>query len=190
MFVTISKVVHPNRSISKNHNYIFSKLRLGIVCNSFSVPPSFARRLLLSRAIKASRPSRTNEVFSLIPVKRDAFSKILSSMFIVVIICFNEACISTEFIVLFKIKVDLTGFYGRADKKNHPLNPLTDRGEQNGAVIIVITYQLIPFPLPVSSNVTCGFPTLRFHGDLTSKLMQLIELVKLSASHCQKLWIG
>jgi len=55
----------------------------------FSVPPSLASRLLLSRAIKASKPSRTKEVFSLMPVNRDAFSNILSSMFSVVLICIN-----------------------------------------------------------------------------------------------------
>jgi hypothetical protein len=45
--------------------------------------------LLLSRAIKASKPSRTKEVFSLTPVSRDAFSNILSSMLSVVLICIN-----------------------------------------------------------------------------------------------------
>ena len=55
----------------------------------FSVPPSLASRLLLSRAIKASKPSRTKEVFSLTPVSRDAFSNILSSMLSVVLICIN-----------------------------------------------------------------------------------------------------
>ena len=47
--------------------------------------PSLASRLLLSRAIKASKPNRTKEVFSLMPVNRDAFSNILSSMLSVVL---------------------------------------------------------------------------------------------------------
>jgi hypothetical protein len=61
----------------------------------FSVPPSLASRLLLSRAIKASKPSRTKAVFSLTPVSRDALSNILPSMFSVVRICINmhETCI-------------------------------------------------------------------------------------------------
>jgi len=60
----------------KDAYYDFIGLRLGIFLNFFSVPPSIARRLLLSRAINASRPSFTNDVFSLMPVKREAFSKI------------------------------------------------------------------------------------------------------------------
>ena len=52
-----------------------------------SVPPSFARRLLLSRAIKASNPCLTKAVFSLIPVNWDAFLRMSSSMFKVVLIC-------------------------------------------------------------------------------------------------------
>jgi len=61
----------------------------------FSVPPSFANRLLLSRAIKASSPSRTKDVFSLMPVSRDAFSNTLSSIFSVVLMHINmhQICI-------------------------------------------------------------------------------------------------
>ena len=53
------------------------------------------QRLALSRAIKASKPSRTRAVFSLMPVSCDAFSKIWSSMFNVVLICINmhKTCI-------------------------------------------------------------------------------------------------
>jgi hypothetical protein len=61
--------------------------RLGIARRPASVPPSLANRLPLSRAINASRPSRTREVFSLTPVSRDALSSISSSMFIVVLMC-------------------------------------------------------------------------------------------------------
>jgi len=52
----------------------------------FSVPPSLASLLLLSIAIKASRPSFTRVVFSLIPVSFDALSINVSSIFNVVLI--------------------------------------------------------------------------------------------------------
>jgi len=83
------KVGNPNRGINDDHGYDLADLRLRIGRRSFSVPPSLARRLLLSRAIRASSPRRTSAVFSLRPVKRDAFSKISSSMFSVVLICIN-----------------------------------------------------------------------------------------------------
>ena len=87
MPVASAKVVNPNRSVNNNHDYILADLRLGMVFNPFSVPPSLASLLLLSREIKASRPRRTKVVFSEIPVSREAFSNILSSMFNVVLIC-------------------------------------------------------------------------------------------------------
>ena len=101
MFVTISEMVDPDGSINKNHDYNLVDLRLGMLRNAFSVPPSLARRLLLSLAIKDSRPSLTREVFSLIPVKRDAFSRILSSMFSVVLmhIMMHHLCILVYFIL-------------------------------------------------------------------------------------------
>ena len=83
------KVGNPNRGIDDDHGYGFSGLRLRMARRSFSVPPSLARRLLLSRAIRASSPRRTKAVFSVRPVKRDASSKILSSMFNVVLIRIN-----------------------------------------------------------------------------------------------------
>jgi len=86
---TPPKVGNPNRGINDDHGYDFADLRLRMARRSFSVPPSLARRLLLSRAIRASSPRRTNAVFSLSPVKRDAFSKILSSIFRVVLMCTN-----------------------------------------------------------------------------------------------------
>ena len=58
----------------------------GIAFNPFSVPPNVASLLLLSLAIKASNPSLTSMVFSLIPVSLDALSTRLSSMFKVVLI--------------------------------------------------------------------------------------------------------
>jgi hypothetical protein len=87
MPVACAKMIDPNGRINNNHNYFIADLRLGIAFNPFSVPPSLASRLLLSRAIKASRPSRTKAVFSETPVRREAFSIILSSMFNVVLIC-------------------------------------------------------------------------------------------------------
>ena len=93
--VTLAQVDNPNGGINKDHRCFQAYLRLGTALRLFSVPPSFASRLLLSRAIKASRPSRTKDVFSLMPVNRDAFSNILSSMLSVVLICIsmNEMCI-------------------------------------------------------------------------------------------------
>ncbi len=82
-------MVNPNRSINHNHGYYTDGLRRGIGWRSFSVPPSFASLLLLSRAISASNPSRTKEVFSLTPVKYDALFSISSSMFNVVLICID-----------------------------------------------------------------------------------------------------
>jgi len=40
--------------------------------NCGSLPPSFASRRALSRSINALKDSRTNAVFSVIPVKRTA----------------------------------------------------------------------------------------------------------------------
>ncbi len=62
-------------------------LRTGL--REFSEPPSSASLLALSRAIKASRPNLTKDVFSLTPVSLDAFLIMSSSMFNVVLICIN-----------------------------------------------------------------------------------------------------
>lgn len=53
----------------------------------FSLPPSSASRLALSRAISASSPNRTSEVFSRTPVRWAARLRSVSSMFNVVRIC-------------------------------------------------------------------------------------------------------
>lgn len=45
-----------------------------------SLPPSCANRLLLSLAMRDCNPNLTNDVFSLIPVKSDAFLRIASSI--------------------------------------------------------------------------------------------------------------
>jgi len=52
----------------------------------FSVPPSLASLLALSRTIKASSPNLTYDDFSFIPVSSDAFLIMLPSMFIVMLI--------------------------------------------------------------------------------------------------------
>jgi len=93
--IAAAEMIHPYRSINKNHLWDYWGRRLGMDCSSFSVPPSLASRLLASRAIKASSPSRTKAVFSLIPVIRDALAKISSSMLSVVRIHINmhQSCI-------------------------------------------------------------------------------------------------
>jgi hypothetical protein len=70
-------------------------LLLGMGCRSFSVPPRSASLLLLSRAMSASNPSLTKEVFSFMPVSSEALLRISSSMFSVVLICISmhQPCI-------------------------------------------------------------------------------------------------
>src|SRR5213594_1186861 len=72
--------------------------RLRIFFNFFSVPPKAANRRALSRAMSASRPSFTSEVFSCIPESRAAFLKSRSSMFSVVRIWLNmhHSCIRRQ----------------------------------------------------------------------------------------------
>jgi len=93
--IAAAEMIHPYRSINKNHLWHYWGRRLGMDCSFFSVPPSLASRLLASRAIKASSPSRTKAVFSLIPVIRDALAKISSSMLSVERIHINmhQSCI-------------------------------------------------------------------------------------------------
>jgi len=77
----------------------------------FYTPPSvtYPQPMLLSQAIKASKPSRTKEVFSLTPVSRDAFSNILSSMFSVVLICINYARMSNKNLKIMHLESLVTG---------------------------------------------------------------------------------
>src|SRR5438132_8081002 len=63
--------------------------RLRTFFNFFSVPPRSANRRALSRAISASNPCLTSDVFSTIPESREAFFRRSSSMFNVVRICTN-----------------------------------------------------------------------------------------------------
>jgi hypothetical protein len=81
------KMINPNRGIDKDHGDQTAGLLRGMGRSFFSVPPSLASRRLLSRAISASNPRLTRAVFSLIPVTWDAFFKISSSIFSVVLIC-------------------------------------------------------------------------------------------------------
>ena len=67
--------------------------------NFFSVPPNMASLLLLSRAIKAFKPSLTKEVFSLTPVNFDALPINLSSIFNVVLIINSLKCVNICIIV-------------------------------------------------------------------------------------------
>jgi hypothetical protein len=83
------QVHDPYRCINNNHGQDFVGLRLRMERRPFSVPPSLAKRLLLSRAIRASSPRRTSAVFSLTPVKREALCNISSSMFKVVLMHIN-----------------------------------------------------------------------------------------------------
>ena len=71
----VVKMAHPNRRIHQDHDYAFGDLRLGIGRRAFSVPPNRASLRLLSRAIKASNPKRTSDVFSSIFVRAEALSK-------------------------------------------------------------------------------------------------------------------
>jgi hypothetical protein len=60
------------------------------MAKSFSVPPKAANLLALSLAIRASRPSLTRAVFSLIPVNSAALANNVSSMFKVVLMMSSD----------------------------------------------------------------------------------------------------
>jgi hypothetical protein len=78
-----TKVVNPNGCVHEHH---YAALRRGMRLAPGSEPPSAAKRRALWRETRASRPMRTNEVFSFTPVSRDARAKIPSSMLSVVFI--------------------------------------------------------------------------------------------------------
>lgn len=80
-------------------SYAFAGLRLGTGCRSFSVPSSFASRLLLSRATNASKPSLTRTVFSLIPVNEMPFPigrRLYSALFSCALICICHAYVHVK----------------------------------------------------------------------------------------------
>jgi len=83
--VVPAKVINPYGRIHKDHA-ARRPLRRGTALRLFSVPPRAARRLALSRAIKASSPIRTSDVFSATPVNLAALRSRESSMFSVVFI--------------------------------------------------------------------------------------------------------
>lgn len=83
-WITVTEVVNPDGSVGKHHH---TDRRRGMFDSLGCVPPSAARRLPASRAIRASNPSRTKAVFCWIPVNSLARSSSLSSIINVVLIC-------------------------------------------------------------------------------------------------------
>ena len=79
--------------VSARTTYASPLRRLGIAFRRFSLPPNLASLLALSAAMSASNPNRTRNVFSVMPVNRDALSIKLSSMFNVVRIKASPRCI-------------------------------------------------------------------------------------------------
>lgn len=65
--VARAEVLDPNGRINENHAALTERRRR-TGRRPFSVPPRSARRRALSLAMRASRPRRTSEVFSLTPV--------------------------------------------------------------------------------------------------------------------------
>ena len=84
----LAEMVHPDRRVDQDHPRCPDRL-LRIGASDVSVPPSSASRRALSRATSASRPARTSDVFSWIPVSLAARLRSASSMFSVVLIHIN-----------------------------------------------------------------------------------------------------
>jgi hypothetical protein len=88
--VAPAQVLDPHGGINEDHAALAERRRrMGRI--PFSVPPRSARRRALSRAMRASRPRRIREVFSLTPVRREARWRRESSTFSVVLICIKMA---------------------------------------------------------------------------------------------------
>jgi hypothetical protein len=85
--VVLAKVVYPDGSVHQYAAHSFAMLDClrGIDIKSGSEPPNNAKRLALSRSIKACNPSRTNAVFSCTPVNSTACVYKSSSIFSVVL---------------------------------------------------------------------------------------------------------
>jgi hypothetical protein len=81
--VSYAQVVDPDGGIDEDHTAWPGRRRRPAL-NRGSVPPSFANRRALSRAINASRPMRTRAVFLETPVNRVARRRRIGSMFKVV----------------------------------------------------------------------------------------------------------
>ena len=82
---SLPQMRHPNRSVNQDHVMTLPFFCGGSSPGCFSVPAKAASLLALSLAIKASRPSLTREVFSLMPVNSAALASNSSSMFRVVL---------------------------------------------------------------------------------------------------------
>ena len=82
----------PDQSVYEHHQ---AERRLGMSLSFGWVPPRAARRLPASREMRASRPARTSEAVSLMPVAFLARSSKVSSMTMVVRICIrmHHSCI-------------------------------------------------------------------------------------------------
>ncbi len=83
-----SEVMDPNRGVDEDHAVLLDRRRR-MGRSPFSLPPSWARRRALSRAMRASRPRWIRAVFSLIPVSLAARRSMESSMLSVVLICMS-----------------------------------------------------------------------------------------------------
>jgi hypothetical protein len=84
--VAPAEVLDPHGGINEDHAALAERRRrMGRI--PFSVAPRSARRRALSRAMRASRPRRIREVFSVTPVRREARWSRESSTFSVVLIC-------------------------------------------------------------------------------------------------------
>src|ERR1700722_14340043 len=82
----LTEVIYPDRGVNQDHRAARCARWRGAASKSGCVPPKAANLRPISRAISASRPARMRAVFSLIPVRRPASSRRLSSMFNVVLI--------------------------------------------------------------------------------------------------------
>jgi hypothetical protein len=92
--VRSAEMIDPDRRIDEHARCIQRRRRIG--SRFGSDPPRRPRRLALSRAMSAFKPSRTREVFSVSPVRREASRRSFSSIFKVVLICIvmHIICIS------------------------------------------------------------------------------------------------
>jgi len=82
---SLRQMRNPDRRVDQDQHQLLDARRLGIARRFFSVAPSSANRLLDSRAMRASRPSRTRAVFSFTPVSSAARFSVSSWMFSVVL---------------------------------------------------------------------------------------------------------
>ena len=105
-------MIDPNRRIDESHEALPER-RLRTGRRSLSLPPSSARRRALSRAISASSPRRTSEVFSSMPVRLEARRSRRSSIFSVVLICINMHHLSISVKLFFSSQSRALPWVGR-----------------------------------------------------------------------------